>query len=964
MADQNQSNKRGMNTVADDIDMSPHLTELERIGARAIRRGVNRSQLEDRIRSEGKMLNDLLQQGRANPVITEGPFYGEQVSSLRQNIKNLRTRMNSIDSAATTRAESEASTYLGRQFSSQAINSQVSVMQRESMTQNRAFSLSGQTYDQLEQQRQDILGNIRLRERNVLNEVKGMYDEKGRVIPEKSAALGVMFGGAQTEMQQLATINAAQAIQRYSGKDPNSQLRRMNDVGQKAENILSSEAIARELSSGSVSISSGGKQQTVQNQDIDKEIVNQARLLKEALENLAKTSADATEDLEKFRKQADEATDNFEKLERAQAAGGGGSRFGGTISTLNNIGAGFNVAGQAMQSLLIDQRFGQVNNTAGFAGIANSQYDLYKKARSGDIASQMALGQTGEAENFATEMNRATDVVKGAYAAGAAAQTAAGALSTAEAAGQKANPLAYASGASTQNTKALQEGILNTAQGAAGLAVIGGDSLKQISANQNAIAGYNAQMQARMAINAVGAEQAQGLRDMYVGLGVAGQSLGSRASGFIDTASTDATLNRMIDSRMSPEQFNKMAQFGAAEMGSTFNMDQIFASRNLERGGFGNMQQNMGRMSTLANAGSNNPQAGLQSVLEAAFTKGLDSSKAIDMMVQNTAAMVQQSGTSMAAGIDTTGAVSTMLAGNVDSSIANKEFAIQRAAAAQDVMNQVTTDTSVSYTGMINTARISEATGLAGDDALFAAKLTPADIKALQQQDSNKAKKALLNRGVNVKGDISSFLSKMLQVQTAQMFTGAGALAFGSNEDREGLIAAATAGKSFESLSDDQQALLGKMGGTKNLVGKEYFNAAAGITNASNAQTNAKDVMAGKGPETSFSKADDLRTSGFKQLSEAAKSASDGLGGFTKAIETFMNLQKSLEKDGVKKEGEFRDAGAKMAEDFKINVVNPFGEHVKAFGGFVKDAKELRSNRLPIVPESATDLLDKVKGSN
>ena len=213
MADQNESNKKNINTFADDIDRSPLLTELERIGATVSRKGIQRSQLEDKIREEGKLLNQLIEQGKTTPQFTSSPFYQEQTLGLKENIKKLRTKINTLDVAARSRAEVEASNYIARQFGSSAINAQTAVMQKETSTQNRAFSLSGESFDELEARRQDVLASIRVRERTVQSEVKGAFTGRGQVDPEKSAAIGVMTGGLQNELKELATISAAQAIQ-------------------------------------------------------------------------------------------------------------------------------------------------------------------------------------------------------------------------------------------------------------------------------------------------------------------------------------------------------------------------------------------------------------------------------------------------------------------------------------------------------------------------------------------------------------------------------------------------------------------------------------------------------------------------------------------------------------------------------------------------------------------------------
>lgn len=958
MADQNSSgNRRGMNTFADDIDQSSFLTELERIGARASRKGIQRSELENRIRREGRELNSLLEEGRRTPEFTSSPFYREQTGALRDNIKNIRTKMNSLDSAARTRAESEASTYISRQFSSTAINSGVSTLQKESAVQNRAFSMSGMTYDQLESQRADIYSSIRVHERQALNEVKGMYSGRGQVDPERSAALGVMMSGTQDQMRQIATINAAQAFQRAAGTDPNSKMRNLADMGNVASSILSTDAIRGEVGSGGVNISSG----RVANSDIDKEVINQARILSQALKELAEGVGKTDDELSKLRTTADESAGNLEKLRTAQGVGGGGG-FNG-VNLAMGLAGGFNAIGGAAQQILVGQRMQEMGNISGFANLANQQYGMYKSARGGDVASQLAMSQWGEADMFGMEMKRATNVAQTAYLTAGAAQTAAGGLQAANA----AKNIGLTAGLT--GSQEFMSGAQNAVQGLATTAVTGTDMAKGVSANAARLAGIQANMQARMAINAIPAEQMQGLRNFYTDLDVAAQGAGAGSNAFLDSATGMDNLNRLSNARMSPEQFAKLSGAGFQQMGSTFNSEQIFASRNLERRGFGSMGDNMQRMASLAGAGANNPQAGMEEVLSAAVARGLDTSKSINLMVDHTAGMMQSMGQSTAAGINNTASIASQLAGNVNPQMANKEFALQRAAQISEVTNQVTTDTSVSFTGMVNTARITQQTGLSGTNALFAAKLTSSDIRSLQSMDPAAAEEALLKKGIDpsaARGGTQGMLQQLLVGQTQQMFTGSGSLAFGSNSERQGLTNSALSGANWDTLTKEQRALVGKIGSTSGLTGEEYYNAAAGISNIKNVSGEVgRDLTTGEGIGGKKSDFDTLRTGGFKQLSDAAATAATNLEKFGGALKVFTELQREAEKNGMGAEKEFSGAGADFAKNLKASFDrfdSATTEYMKASQAIV-NAVGTRSNAIPVVPNSVSDSLNQMKGT-
>jgi hypothetical protein len=959
MADQNRSNKRPMNSMADDIDYSSTLTELERIGARASRKGIQRTELEDRIRGEGKLLNSLLDEGRRTPIIREGPFYDQQVSSMRANIQGLRSKMNSLDATSRSRAESEASTYISRQFGSSAINGQVSGMMREEAVQNRAFGMMGSSYDELQSRRNDIMADVRLRERNALNEVKGMYSGRGEVNPERSAALGVMLGGAQSQFRELAVLSAAQSVQRGMGMDPNSRMKNLAMMGQQANQILSADSIAREVQSGSVNISSGGSMRGIANDDINKEIISQARALSQALKELADGAGKTDEELAKLRNTADESAGNLEKLKEAQGMGGGGGR-GTIMGYLGAAGGAFNAIGGAAQQLLVGQRMQDVGNIGGFAGLANQQYDMYSKARSGDIASQLALSQFGDADAFGMEMKRGTNAAQSAYLAAGGLQTAAGGMQIAE--GLKNAPTAGYLNSGVGNN--IAQGAQNVAQGLATTAVTSADMARGTSAQSARLGGIQAQMQARMAINAVGARQAQGLRDFYTGLDVVGQEMGGRSSAFIQNSIGGDNLQKMMDSRLSPEQFAQMSQVGAANMGSTFDANQVFGARNAERAGFGSMQTNMQRMSTLAGAGANNPREGMENVLSAAMAKGLDSSKAISMMVENTAAMVSSSA-GAAVGIDTVGASSSLLASSMNPALANKEFALQQAMTAQEITRAQTTNRDVSFTGMANTAGLQSnlakvGIGISGTEALIAQGVDVATLKSLQG-DPTKAAEFFKNKGVNInKDNAQQFLDTTLMEKQKQILR-PGGLAI--NADLEGIRRRANEGK----LSGQDDLALGQIAELQGRKGGrgELLRELTGITAPNIAPGAGQAIMSGQGGDDIKKQMDTLRTSGFKQLTEAAASASKDLEKFGGALKVFSDLQNKFEEGGVGNEKGFSTAASEMARDFKASTV-VFKDSVGDFAAAVKELSNkagLRSNGVPVVPNSMTDMLNQSKSS-
>lgn len=951
MADeQNKSNKGPVNGFG--------VSEIEKIGAQAYT--IPKTEQEQRQRATTARTQIEALQDLPQDVILRSKALTRVASTAPNTLMSAEARIRSSVESRLERHNIQAANVIGREYSDVAVESRSRKMYENPNNQTQSMTMMGSSYETLSQRREEINGQIRNLGAQSTEAAGQLFTGRG---PRKDLSNQIAGNAEQanTLVKELSSVELALKTKRQIGADPLSKFEKLNSTGQSATDYLSAKSIGEELSKGGVDIKGkGGSTVNIASADINKALAQEAENLKRALNDLATTTETSKDKLDDMRKSAEMSAENFEKLSKASAAGGGGRD--NIVGNLNAAAGGFNAVGAGAQQIMINQRMQQMGNISGFAGLANQQYDMYTKARGGDVASQLALSQFSEADNFGAEMKNATNIVQVAQATGATAQTVAGGIRVAEAAGQKANPLAYATGASTQNTAALQQGALDVVQGGTNLAVIGSDFARGTSAQANRLAGIQAQMQARQAINAVGASQAQGLRDMYTGLDVVGQSMGSRASSFIENSASAGNLQRMEDARMSPEQYIKMSQMGAANMGSTFNNDQVFAARNLEARGMGSMQDNMARMSQLASAGANNPKEGMESVLSAAMTKGLDSSKAINMMVENTAAMVSTSA-GAAVGIDTTNAASSMLAASVNPNMANKEFAVQQAMTAAELTKQQTTDKGVSFLGMANTAGLRMGLGkqginISGDQAINLQGVDIATLKSLQG-DPGKAAEFFKDKGINSinQGNAGVAIDTILKEKQLQVIRSAATT--------QGLNAGDVLEKmNTGTLSEVEKqklatgAVLSGRTGISELTRETQGIAAPNVSGAV-----GKDLTEGKGPDDLKKQMDALRTSGFQQLTQAASSASEQLGGFTKALKTFNDLQQEFEKGGKGNEAAYSTAAGSMAKEFSAVAVKFDGAGTKMEQAAAKmmDAAGLFSNRNPVKP-AFLDNLDKKQG--
>ena len=798
----------------------------------------------------------------------------------QKTVNRLEPRIRIAVESRQQRLNAQAINTINREFSESSINGQVSELVNSPEAQQGAIGMMSVPYsDLVSQQRQR---EARLQELGTANRAMA-----SRVIGRKGinqdvyGSMQVNTKEAQGLINELGTIGAALGQQKSLGLDPKNRISDLFSKGAQASAIVNNADMSRSIASGEGKY--GGKSSA----EIKNMEVEAATALVKALEAL-KGATDETR--ESLHKTAESAATNLGEVQSAIAAGaGGGGRNFNQYAQLAS--SGFGAAASAIQAIGVNQRLGQAQNAAGYAGFENQKYQTYKAAAGGDIASLLQLSNFDAAEGFGGELKTAANVAVGAQVASGVAQIAAGATQE----GSTLNPLNSAFNTSSA-AKALKEGATDIMSGTATIAVGGSDLLRGVSGGQADIAGRNARMEVSRAINAVGAEQLQGFRDYNVGLGAATIGMGGAGEAFLqrmndvnNNSVQVPMLQRMASARISPEQMTMMAQQGVANMGSMFNENQIFAARGAESRGFGSMQENMQRMAGLASAGSNNPQSSLASVMEVALTRGLDSSKALNAVVDHTATMAASS-TGRAYGMDTTAAASALVTAGITQNTPNKEAALERNASIQDKLNSIGTNTNVNYAGMVNTARIGRTTGLDGVSSIIAGGIDDATLMSLGAGSGAQLQRMCVDvRGKNV-GTLVSQLKEDRQMQ----FLETGNLSINFNRaDALKRINSGTALTADEQLGIDQSARL------QGLTGDELISRTRAIKQGidPNAPTGNKALGAVDNDDKSLrGSIDRMRTMGFEQLTQAASTAAQNLGGAAKAIGTLTTAFENLEK--------------------------------------------------------------------
>lgn len=933
--EQNKSNKGPMNGFGQ--------SEIEKIGQTAY--SIPKSELEQRARAttartQMEALSDL-----PEDVILKSKALTRVAQTAPNTLMSAESRIRSSVESRLERSNMQAANVIGREYSETAINSQARSMYERPEFQNKALSMMNQSYDALGARRQEIAGQISNLGQQSAEAAGSLFTNRG-VRKDLANQIAGNANQADTLTKELASIDLAMKIRRQTGTDPLSRFEKLNQTGKSAEDFLTAKDIGEQVRSGSVNISKGGQSVAVDNADIGKAIANEAEALRKALSDLANSAGKSSEELEKMRGAAEESAENFEKLQKAAAAGGGGNGATGA-QWASAAGGMFNAVGQGIQQIAVGQRLGQVGNIAGYAGIENQKYDMYKSGRGGNVLSQMLSSSWSDAEGFGKQLKTGQQAAVAAYTAGGVAQTAAGGFQVVEGLKDKGTGLIGGSLAGTSGiaTQEVLQGAQNVVQGASVTAVNGMDLYRGVSTNAAAIQGTQADMAARRELLKVSAEQLQGFRDYGVGMSTAAQGMGKRAGAFIDETTGPAHLEKMVNSRLSPEQMSAMSQQGVAAMGSQFQTGQIFAARGLERSGMGSMAENMQRMTALAGAGANNPQAGLATVLESAFSKSLDSSKAISAMVDNTATMAMSSN-ARAAGLDVTGGAAAILAANINPNDKNQEYAVNRAMTAAQLTKDIATNTDVSFSGMVNTSRISKSTGLSGTSSILAAQLSPEELSTLKGLGSKEAGEFLFKKGIDVKDTIQKDPTKVVQQlianQTMTVLEGRGkGLGLMDADTRESIANKIGRGESFEKLSRKEQKSLNEVANFSGYASGEEMFRSAGATSAKGAtpqnKTAAAAAMAGEGGSDSLKTWDNLRTSGFKQLSEQALQATKTMEKFGGALKVLVDMNDKLEKFGSSGgEAKFSTAAADAAASFGASTTK-FSDAVGIFDSAIRE---------------------------
>jgi hypothetical protein len=876
MADQNQSgNKRPPNSLAElgAANMPASISRtLDKVSPEDTQRYQQLTESIGRIQED-----KLFQLGQRNPLLLTHPDAAKQYRTMDTRRANYMRQQEIMEEAAAQRANRMVGTNVNQSFSSSTINGMVGQRLETTDAQQDALRIAAQTNPDVLQKRIKRSENRMKRYGEEASNIEAV-NKFGERDPEAETRLQQLFGLRELEVQRRTGMTGAARIHRQQGLDPESRMDSLVNLVGKAQGVMQRE---------NPDIRSLG---TLSSTDFRKHEIEAASNLAKAFEKLSQVSDSTSDQFKELKKDVDDAEKKFKDVQtaRSNGIGGGGGPGGWALAQ-----GGFNAAAMGIQQIGVNQRLGQMGNTAGYAGFQNEIYQTYKAANSGDVASLMALSQFQGAEGFGGGLKTAANAAVTARGLAGIAQMGVGAAES----GASLNPLTAAF-YSAGNVSALKSGANDLMGGAATTGEAYMDLHRGVSGGQADIAGRQARMAAARALMANGADQLQGFRDFGVGMGGAAMGMGAGGDAFLRSTVNSASLDRLSAARISPEQFAQMSQAGVNMMGSGFNQDQVFGARALERRGLGSMSANLERQSQLFAAGANNPQESFGKILEEAIPKGFDNSKLVGQLVQYSAAAAQAAG-GAATGLNMTGAAARLLTSGIGPDTANKEAMIQHAADLQGAFKGVETNVSTSYAGMVSVARTQRTLGQGGVRAVLAESMSTEKLMALRE---NMNPDALSAAGLG-RGTTSAQVEQLITNRQTKVLEAGGAGLIQANQI-PGLLARIKSKGAFNKLGDGDKDTVNTIAGLERIQtgtevqGEDIVKRVLGAGTKAGTGSGAG-AFSDKSVGSLQKSMDDLRTQGFVQLSSAASAAAknlDTLAGAGKGIEALVSAFKEVEK--------------------------------------------------------------------
>lgn len=768
----------------------------------------------------------------ANPKL---PWQKQMANALKTKA-SLEPRMALHKQTTREHLNQQAVNAVGREFSERSIGSYVGDNINSLEAQVAGASLTTQGYNSLANQRAGIMGQIgQLREQSM--EAAGSYIGNRGVNPNSAGIIDKNAQHVKDMAQQLIPITIAMQQLKQQGLDPQGRQRALIGTGDRAAGVLGRERLEQEMMSGQ-------GLGAFSPMELKKKETEAAEKLIKALEELRNSAGKTAQELEGMNENAEKAAKEFEDIQEARGMPGGGDRYASEKIIAGAVAQALAMGSGIYQNVAINQPMQMVQNTAAAANMENAKYNMWHNALSGDMTARMTLGawQTGGA--FGNQQAGRMDFVHGMRLAGKGIQGVLGGVQVAEGVGGVGGAIAGIS--PTENVARGAGGVI---AGVGGAIEEGAAWLRQTEKARLRIDSTNAVVAAAQAINGIPGQQLQTYRNYIMGINdAAGQMGGAAGEGFLNQAGGGAFLGNMAAAGIGGKEMAALSFSGASAMGSMFNAGQIFDAAGLEKIGFGTATTNMQRMGTLGAAGIGDAGQNLSKLIEEGMQRGLNSSKAIDLIVENTARMTEESAM-MGGGADPTEFLAKNILAAIDRTNPNKEMAAKIAYQTYQGNEGARHNIAASFPGIINVDRNMKDLGTDRMSAALLTQIPTHMLGAYKDKSPEELKEFLEGRGVKTgnmdpsmfqDGKLISILGVNASVSELAQQSGVGyatgspggllaeglKLKGGGNND---VLSALITGKNMGVLTEEQRNLRSGVASGLAINGK---NPAATIANA------------------------------------------------------------------------------------------------------------------------------------
>jgi hypothetical protein len=732
----NNSGKPPVNTLADDDNFG--LADLGRIRDQYHTEPATIRAARLRGQQAQSVISTIEELENVSPGTTSLPVFQKELLRNTRVRSNVNSRIGIYQESKQDRLNEQAVNMVGREFSTSAVNSYVGRNSNSLEAQVSGMAMTGRGYTALNEDRTQIMNRMQGLRQDSMS-AAGSYIDQGGI--NKNSASVLQGGSDQMKdlAKQLIPITLAMQQLKQQGMDPKGRQEELARIGNKASGVLHANQLQEDMKSGQ---GMGAFSMA----ELKKKEAEAAEKLMKALTALTNSVGKTSDELAELNKEAETAAKEFKDINEAKGEkgkDGDGKKFetikmiAGTVQEVLEMGM------SAYQNVAINQPMQMVANTTAAANMENEKYNQWHSALAGNMHERQNLDWT-TAGKFGGALGSNVDAIHTARRGTMLVGGVVGAVQVAHALAAPGNAVIG------DKIEQVAQGTKSVASAGLGILVETAAQQRQTEIMATKIAGTMALKGSERALTKISGQQLQGYRDHMMGINeTAGAMGGEVGEAFMNRTGSADFLTKLSKAGIGTTEFNALSLRSAKQMGSQFNENQIFEATRLERKGFGTADDNMQRMGMLSGASQGNSASNLGAIIEGAMQRGLNSSKALDMIVENTGKLGEAAMMAGAASDPSTGIANRILS-SVDFSNPNKEIALQRAQQGFERSEAAQTNTAASITGFWNVDRNMKRLGVDRRSAQILTGLSTGELEGLKElKDEESTTQYLSNIGIN-----------------------------------------------------------------------------------------------------------------------------------------------------------------------------------------------------------------------